>query len=505
LDLGDPPKKMTVGESQMLGATVIPLDATNQDLTYSSSTPTVAEINAIGRITAKRAGIAKITVSAGAIIKSFMLEIVDEPTTVVAGDLDLGDYPKEMAIGSTTTLSVTVIPIDTENQKLTYTSSNPQAATINEIGRISALASGETIITIKCDQTARTFRLKVVPVTIEIEDFESELAVDEMLRLSARVTPDNAPVTTILYKSSDPKIATVSPAGEVKGIAPGQVTITLTAGEVKKDVLLIVNISGKRIELNSKYIILKPGENFAIQASLIPSDARQNIQFKSFDSNVATVSSTGTVMAQGFGTTTILVSTDDTGAAATVIVNQSGAEETTKPEEPTIPANTAPTFATAVSAVAYPVITKDMLKYYYENGEICTIIGDGYQITIMGKEIVNYNNELKTILEFTDEKNGTSFVLNDGNPLCGSVTVKLTNSINSGKYLYLYNEVSGKYKQLQAEKLPAMKLDVAGKYLIAQKKLSGFELKTVFAVIAGVLVLSGVATYIAVKKKHLFW
>jgi len=501
IDLGDPQKKMTVGDTQMLMATVIPANATNQELKYKSSSTIVAEVNALGRVTAKRAGTTTITVSCGSASKSFTLEVVNE---ILATGIDLGEPPKEMAIGSTQMLYATVIPTDAKNQTLTYKSSNSQVAAVNELGRISALAAGEATITVSCGRVSKTFQLKVVPVAIEVEDFEDELAVDETLRLAARVTPDNAPVTTIQYKSSDPKIATVNPSGEVKGIAPGHVTITLTAGEVTKEITLIVNIAGKRINLNSKYIILKPGESFTLQANLVPADARQTIKFKSFDSNVAAVSASGVITAQGFGTTTVLASTDDTGAAATVIVNQSGTvEEATEPA--TLPANASPAFPNTINAQDYPVLTQEMLKYYYESGVICTVTGDGYQLSLRGKDIVNYNNEFKTIIAFSKEENGISFVLNDGKPLCGSITVETGKAVEGAKYLYLLNESTGKYRQLQTNGLSVLKLDVAGKYLIAEKKITGFKLNAIFFIIAGVVVLGGLAAYIAVKKRHWFW
>jgi uncharacterized protein YjdB len=498
LDLGDPPKEMAVGSSQLLNVSVIPADAANQKISYASSNGTAATINEQGRITARAVGETTITVSCGNANSSFKLK-------VVALALDLGEPQKEMAIGSSQMLNVSVIPYDAANQKISYASSSAAVAAVNGLGRISALAQGETTITVTCGDARKSFTLKVVPVAIEVEDFEDELAVDETLRLAARVTPENAPVTTIQYKSSDPKIATVNPSGEVKGIAPGNVTIMLTAGEAKKDILLIVNIAGKRVELNSKYIILKPGEQFQLQARLVPADARQTIKYKSFDSNVATVSSDGTIIAQGFGTTTVLASTDDTGAAATVIVNQSGTAETTQPGEVTIPANATPAFTTEISAAAYPILTSDMLKYYYESGKICTIIGDGYKITISGRDIANHNNEFQTALAFSSDENGTSFVLNEGKPLCGPVTVELTEPVPGAKYLYLYNDSSGKYKQLQAENLSMLRLDVAGKYLLASKKLNGFKLNAVFIIIGGVVLLGGVAAYIAVKKRHWFW
>jgi len=501
LDLGDPKKKMTVGDSQVLSPTLIPINAMDQSLQYSSSNPVIAEVNAIGRITAIKAGTSTITVRCGSVSKSFVLEVVNE---VLAANLDLGEPQKEMAIGSSQVLSVTVIPLDTKDQKLTYTSSNPQVASINEIGRITALMAGETVIAARCGNVSKTFLLKVVPIAIELEDYKGEVAVNEILQLIARVTPSSVPAAALQYKSSNLKIATVSSSGEVKGISPGLVTITLTTGEIKKEINLIVNASGKRIELNNQYIILKPGESFILQANLVPKDAKKTIEYKSFNPEVATVAQNGQIVAQSFGATTILVSTNDIGVAATVIVNQSGTVEKTisnSNDDTTI----ATAYGTILNAADYPVITKEMLKQFYDSGEICTVLGDGYQIIINGKDINDINNELLTAIVFTNEKNGKSFVLNNGNPLCGIIFLKFEDEHKGAKHLYLYDDSTGKYHMVEMEESAAIQLDVAGKYLLAERNFNNSIVngRGVVLGVAGLLLVGGLVTYILKKKRHL--
>lgn len=65
IDLGECQSQMVVGEKQLLSITVLPVDATDQNITCSSSNPKVAKINGMGRITALKAGITEIVVSCG--------------------------------------------------------------------------------------------------------------------------------------------------------------------------------------------------------------------------------------------------------------------------------------------------------------------------------------------------------------------------------------------------------------------------------------------------------
>lgn len=73
LDLGDYQQQMTVGEKQLLSVTVLPMDATDQTLKFSSSDVSVAKINGMGRITALKAGVTEIVVTCGSVTEKFRL------------------------------------------------------------------------------------------------------------------------------------------------------------------------------------------------------------------------------------------------------------------------------------------------------------------------------------------------------------------------------------------------------------------------------------------------
>ena len=137
LDLGDYQSQMTVGKKQLLSITVLPMDATNQTLTFSSSDESVAKINGMGRITALKTGVTEIVVSCGDVIEKFGLTVTDAGKEV--RDIDLGDCTKELEVGSSQLLTVTVIPEEAIQEKVTYQSSDADVASVNEIGRITGI------------------------------------------------------------------------------------------------------------------------------------------------------------------------------------------------------------------------------------------------------------------------------------------------------------------------------------------------------------------------------
>lgn len=108
LDLGDYQSQMAVGEKQLLSVTILPAEASGQEVVYSSSDTSVAKINGMGRITALKAGVTEIVVSCGGITEKFGLTVTDAQSAV--RDLDLGDCPSELEVGASQLLSITIIP-----------------------------------------------------------------------------------------------------------------------------------------------------------------------------------------------------------------------------------------------------------------------------------------------------------------------------------------------------------------------------------------------------------
>lgn len=453
---------------------------------------------------------------------------------IKAEELDLGDYQSVMSIGEKQLLVVTVLPTDTTNQSLTYSSSNESVATINGLGRITAVSIGTTTITVKCGKVKESFELTVkkaeslepetIPVTdIEISNYEEDLEVDKTVNLTATVLPSNATDSTVRFTSSNPAVATVNSSGEVKGISQGMVTITVKAGTIEKQVTLNVKVSAIQIEMNSTYLVLKPGEEFQLTAKAVPSEASQAITYKAKDETIASVTQTGKVTAKAKGNATIIVSNGDISNAVTVIVNETGKEtdknkkeksnekqknkkiKYSESEKKLISLISKADSEIQIEAEEYKVITKSVLKNLYEKKAVLVISGSDYTITLKGNDIINYENELNTMIEFTNELNGKSFVLNENNNLPGNITLSLNAKNEKKQFLYLYNNSKNKYQMLGNEKQNKFQLEEPGKYLLLDKKLSNVKVKIIIVIIVIIILIAISAGYVAVKKQYWFW
>lgn len=339
---------------------------------------------------------------------------------------------------------------------------------------------------------------------VEISNYERELNVDSTMNLTVTVLPSDATDTTVTYKSSNSEIATVNSSGEVKGIASGEVVIYVSAGNITKEASIRVKVATTAIQLNSDYQVMKPNETFQIKTSVQPAGAEGKITYKSTNEKVAIVSAKGVITAKSCGSAAVIVTNGEAHVSVSVIVNENGVvsdqmEESGESREENI------VFPEKVNVQKYAVISEEMLKYFYETEKMLTIQGDGYTMYLDGRDIANYENELKTELRFQTEENGFSFVVNEGNKLCGKIKIDLSKKVTDEKYLYLYNEQKDRYQRIAMEDIKELSIDTAGTYLLTSETLSEWRMNVILIVAAIVAILIGVGVYIGVKKQYWFW
>ncbi|MEE1281549.1 MAG: Ig-like domain-containing protein [Acutalibacteraceae bacterium] len=345
---------------------------------------------------------------------------------------------------------------------------------------------------------------KIDVTDIDISGYESVIEVGETLALSATIIPSDASEQNVSYSSSNSAIATVSQTGEVKGISAGYVQIYASAGMVVKQMDINVKVSAKGINTNKNYIVLKPGQTQQITASVYPLNTTDsNITYSSSKTSVATVSNTGLVKAVDCGSATIILKNADAMACVTVIVsnnsletvNNTTVEKIVKEEE---------SISNTLSANEYSIISSEILKQLYDTQKTLCIVGDGYNIYIDGKNIKNINNPIKTDIELIESEEELSFNLNEGNNLCGDITVEITDA-EKYKYLYLFNESENKYKLIECKDITQLTLTSSGKYLLTTSNLTYSNIPWVIIVVVSCIFIILLVIYIIIKRRYWFW
>ena len=141
--------------------------------------------------------------------------------------------------GEDLTLTATVTPDDAADKSISWSSSNPSVATVDNTGKVTAVATGTAIITATANDGSGvsascvvTVEKKVVAVSkISLSQAAATLIEGEDLTLTATVTPDEATDKSISWSSSNPSVATVDNTGKVTAVATGTAIITAMAND----------------------------------------------------------------------------------------------------------------------------------------------------------------------------------------------------------------------------------------------------------------------------------
>ncbi len=116
------------------------------------------------------------------------------------------------------------------------------------------------------------------------------------------------------WKSSNPKVVSVSKSGKVAAKKNGKATITarIKGTKVKAASRITVGTPVSRIRLNRKSVTLKAGQKFTLKATVYPKKAAvKKVAYKSSSRKTATVSKKGVIRAVSAGTAKIMVTAAD--------------------------------------------------------------------------------------------------------------------------------------------------------------------------------------------------
>ena len=132
------------GETVALTATVLPDNATNKVLIWTSSNTGIATVNDKGEVTGRGIGTATITAKTENGKKAATC-VVTVGARVI--DITLKYNATTLVIGNSLTLTPTITPHNAVNKTVNWTSSNPDVATVDTTGTVTALSLGMTTIT----------------------------------------------------------------------------------------------------------------------------------------------------------------------------------------------------------------------------------------------------------------------------------------------------------------------------------------------------------------------
>jgi len=222
------------GQTYTLTATVSPDNATNKNVTWSSSDVSKVSINNSGVITAVATGTATITATAEGKTATCKVTVSESTTEIPIQSITLDYvstyYNKSNAtsinlfsgyIGGTDGgFNVTVKPDNATNKEVTWTSSNTSVAEVKVQGfpvshTIYVNGKGTATLTAKAGDKTATCTVNVLDIDFGYNSLRDiELVVGEEYAITAMTHPNGQPVT---LASSNPSRATVEGDGYGKG------------------------------------------------------------------------------------------------------------------------------------------------------------------------------------------------------------------------------------------------------------------------------------------------
>ena len=310
------------GATAKLTATVLPTDATNKKVRWSSNNTAVAIVES-GTVAALSASNATITVTTEDGNYTARCEVVvTDPIPVTGVTLSQTELP--LLKGATAGLTATVSPSDATNQKVTWRSNNIAVAIV-ENGTVTAVSGGTATITVTTEDGNHTARCEVTVTVsatgVTLSQTELSLVKGATATLTATVLPSDATNQKVRWSSNNTSVATVE-NGTVTAVSAGNATIAVTTEDGNHtatcEVTVTVPVTG--VTLPQTELSLVKGATATLTATVAPSDAtNKKVTWSSNNTSVATVEN-GTVTAVSAGNASITVTTEDGNHTATCSV-----------------------------------------------------------------------------------------------------------------------------------------------------------------------------------------
>lgn len=307
-------KTMYVGQSARLSYVVMPANANNSAVTWTSSNTSVVAVDASGMVTAKSVGTAVIilkTVNGGYSV--YCTITVKQVATGVKFDA----AQLNMKTGEIYNLKVTLTPKDSTDVGLVWDTSDSKVAIVDENGKITAKNTGTCVIMARTEVGGVAYCKVTVTQAVKgliLNFLDKTIYKGEKFDLEVSINPSTATKLDVTWKSSNTNIATVTNKGEVTGLVGGVAIITCTTSDGGYSATCVVTVKEtvSTVKLNYDTYNIGVDKTVTLVATVTTETAtNQKVTWKSSNSKVATVNQKGKVTGVKEGYATITATAQD--------------------------------------------------------------------------------------------------------------------------------------------------------------------------------------------------
>lgn len=322
------PEIMKLDETATIKHKIIPNEALDKTVTYSSSDKDVLTVTPTGKVTAVGKGKATITLeSVNHVTESFEVEVI-VPVFEVKIDSATKDFITGSSEFSLEKVNFKVLPENANNQNVTFVSENPDVAEVVGNEKIVFKKKGSVLFTVHTEDGDKTDSFVVnytggyflsASIGDEFKDVFVAFEETREFLIEFNFYPLDANLENITFVSSNQDVATVDNSGKVTICGGGEATVSMIVqtGEEPISRTMNVHVSRKASEIvaeNNK--ISEP--TCQIKFDILPSDNTSSVSF-SVGSDIATITQNGFLSFKKQGSVSVTISTS-CGQSKTIIV-----------------------------------------------------------------------------------------------------------------------------------------------------------------------------------------
>jgi len=243
--------KLTEKQIFVLKANILPSNATNKSIKWTSSDENIAIVGVKGMITAISPGQAEITAESedGGKVASCIVDVLKPKIKTLT--LDITEKVFYMDENPNHTLIPIVTPEGADISGLIWASENNDIATVDQEGNVKVIAPGETYISVSTKDKSKTAKCRIIVNKarihvdkIIISSTSEKYPSNAKFTLTYKVIPENADNKAVSWSSSNSNIATVDNYGNVTTKSDGVATISVVTQDGNKIASCIVTVDG---------------------------------------------------------------------------------------------------------------------------------------------------------------------------------------------------------------------------------------------------------------------
>ena len=301
----NPPERLEVGSNTNFTAIVEPENATNTEITWSSSNSKIAAVDENGLVSALAVG--KVTITATNADKK-KGNVTFEVFEIYPEEIIVDNSEIIIPLSQTVSIGARLLPEDVTIPDMEWSSSDDTVVSVVE-GQLTANCVGEAIITIKCQNVTTSVHVTVHEVkaeAINVNVTALTLDMNETQSIFASVLPEDTSNPTIIMTSNNRSIVEVGSDGLVVPKAAGITSITVSCDEVAVEIPVEVYIAAKALSIDADAIAalgrLKKGDVIDVGVFFEPQNTTYtDYELTSNNADVAIISGTA-IEVVGYGT-----------------------------------------------------------------------------------------------------------------------------------------------------------------------------------------------------------